>query len=125
MARGWTPPRVTSVGDAHYSGETSRWTNGYPYYRCRYPQEYALANGIDHPRNVYLKEEYVVPELDAWLDREFGHERLNLTIAAMAESQQDDIRSAEERSLNVEIETCERKLKQYRKALDGALSHRW
>lgn len=96
-----------------------QWTNGFPYYRCRYPQEYALANEIDHPRNVYLKEEYVVPELDAWLGREFGHERLNLTIAAMAESQQDETRSAEERNLNVEIEACQRKLKQYREALDG------
>src|ERR1700712_2061787 len=29
------------------------WANNEPYYRCRYPNEYALANTIDHARNVY------------------------------------------------------------------------
>jgi site-specific DNA recombinase len=41
--------------------------HGAAYYRCRYPQEYALANIIEHPANVYLREDAVVEPLDAWL----------------------------------------------------------
>ena len=33
------------------------WINSAPYYRCRLPAEYAPANKLDHPRNVYLREE--------------------------------------------------------------------
>lgn len=43
------------------------WNNGAPYYRCRFPGEYAAANGIAHPRNVYLRERRLVRPLDAWL----------------------------------------------------------
>lgn len=42
-----------------------------PYYRCRFPQEYALANKVEHPRNVYLREDAAVPRLDRWLARLF------------------------------------------------------
>jgi len=43
------------------------WNNDEPYYRCRFPGEYAAANGIAHPRNVYLRERRLVRPLDAWL----------------------------------------------------------
>ena len=43
------------------------WNNGEPYYRCRFPGEYAAANGIAHPRNVYLRERRLVRPLDVWL----------------------------------------------------------
>ncbi|HET9878283.1 MAG TPA: zinc ribbon domain-containing protein, partial [Candidatus Limnocylindria bacterium] len=42
-----------------------QWTHGEAYYRCRFPDEYALANHIQHPRNVYLREKHVLPPLDA------------------------------------------------------------
>jgi len=32
------------------------WNNNQTYYRCTYPNEYALANHIQHPRAVYLRE---------------------------------------------------------------------
>jgi site-specific DNA recombinase len=31
----------------------SHWVNDAPYYRCRFPAEYALANRVQHPVNVY------------------------------------------------------------------------
>lgn len=43
------------------------WNNGEPYYRCRFPQEYAAANGISHPRNVYLRERRLARPLMWWL----------------------------------------------------------
>ncbi|GAA4905049.1 recombinase family protein [Streptomonospora salina] len=96
-----------------------QWTNNAPYYRCRFPQEYALANKIEHPRNVYLREDLVVPQLDAWLAREFAPDRIDETIAAMAANQGHDEYAAQEQRIRMEIEECERRLRQYRDALDG------
>jgi site-specific DNA recombinase len=28
------------------------WNNGQAYYRCRFPEQYALANRVDHPKVV-------------------------------------------------------------------------
>jgi len=42
------------------------------YYRCRLPAEYALANKVDHPRNVFVRERDVVPALEEWLHKEFA-----------------------------------------------------
>jgi site-specific DNA recombinase len=33
------------------------WINAAPYYRCRFPEQYALASKISHPRNVYLRQD--------------------------------------------------------------------
>ena len=35
-----------------------------PCYRCRFPAEYALANRVQHPLNVYLREHLVIGEID-------------------------------------------------------------
>lgn len=43
------------------------WNNDEPYYRCRFPENYASANRIAHPRNVYLRESRLVGPLDSWL----------------------------------------------------------
>jgi site-specific DNA recombinase len=43
------------------------WNNDEPYYRCRFPEEYASANRIAHPRNVYLRESRLVDPLHGWL----------------------------------------------------------
>ncbi|MBB4934742.1 hypothetical protein F4561_005636 [Lipingzhangella halophila] len=60
-----------------------------------------------------------MPELDPWLAREFAPARLNATIAAMAANQGGDQHAAEEQRIRAEIKECERKLRQYREALDG------
>jgi len=56
------------------------WVNDTPYYRCRFPAEYALANHIEHPLSVFLREAAVIGEIDDWLAREFAPHRLNETI---------------------------------------------
>ncbi|WP_372492478.1 hypothetical protein [Salinispora arenicola] len=38
-------------------------SHGVAYYRCRFPQEYAIANKVDHPRNVILREDVLVTPL--------------------------------------------------------------
>lgn len=60
-------------------------SNGEAYYRCRYAQEYALANKIHHPRNIYLRERDLVGPLDTALARAFAPHRIADTVAAMAD----------------------------------------
>lgn len=43
------------------------WNNGEPYYRCRFPEKFADANGIAHPRNAYLRERRLLGPLHRWL----------------------------------------------------------
>jgi hypothetical protein len=43
------------------------WIAGRARYRCSYPNEYGLANQILHPRNIYVREDAILPQLDAWL----------------------------------------------------------
>jgi hypothetical protein len=45
----------------------SHWVNDAPYYRCRFAAEYALANRVEHPLNVYMSESAVIGEVDGWL----------------------------------------------------------
>ncbi len=59
------------------------------YYRCRYPNEYALANHVQHPRNVYVAERDIVPALDNWLLTAFAPHRLTDTIRRLHAAQPD------------------------------------
>lgn len=45
------------------------WNNRVAYYRCRFPKEYARANNIDHPANVYAREDRLVLPLHEWICR--------------------------------------------------------
>lgn len=94
------------------------WHDGQPYYWCTFPGEYALANCIDHPRVVYLREAEVVPELDTWLTKTLDPTHLPVTLDALAAAQHDDPLPGE-LSIRQEINQCERQLTQYRAALDA------
>ncbi len=38
-------------------------------YRCRFASEYAMTEEIDHPLNVYVRQDAIEPLLDEWLGR--------------------------------------------------------
>jgi hypothetical protein len=38
----------------------SHWVNDAPYYRCRFPAEYALATKIEHPLNSSFGEAQII-----------------------------------------------------------------
>ncbi|MGW8380846.1 recombinase family protein [Streptomyces sp. ODS28] len=40
------------------------WLHDEAYYRCRFPQEYAVANKVDHPLNVCLRESSLIGPVD-------------------------------------------------------------
>ena len=37
------------------------WNHDRAHYRCKLPYEYALANKVDHPPTIYVREDHVVP----------------------------------------------------------------
>ncbi len=106
-----------------------QWTKDRAYYRCRYPREYALANSVDHPRNVFLAEAAVLPALDSWLSQLFLPERVEDTVTAMWAAQPDSSASPASASHAAIIEECDAKLATYRAALeagtDPALVSSW
>lgn len=69
----------------------SHWVNDAPYYRCRFPSEYALANHVEHPLNVNLRGDAVIGRIDKWLAREFAPHRITETIRGLAVARQPDI----------------------------------
>ncbi|WP_322779757.1 recombinase family protein [Frankia sp. Cas4] len=108
------------------------WNNGKPHYRCVYPDQYALANHIHHPRSVYVREELIVPHLDRWLARVFTPPRLTATIDALTAAQDDDTDLRHDAPLaqaRRTIADCDAKLERYRLALeagtDPTLVARW
>jgi site-specific DNA recombinase len=100
----------------------SHWSNGAPYYRCRFPAEYALANQVQHPRNVNLREDAVLGHVDKWLAREFAPHRMSETLRALAAVQPDPQSAGDDDDRATKIAECDRKLAGYRAALDAGAS---
>ena len=55
-----------------------RRTHDAPYYRCRFPAEYALANTVSHRSNIYVREDAFSEQIHRWVARLFGN-RLAIT----------------------------------------------
>jgi site-specific DNA recombinase len=67
--------------------------NSRVYYRCRYAKEYALASHVNHPVNVYLREERLLPLVDDWLLKLFAPHRVRETIRQLAAAQPEPPRT--------------------------------
>lgn len=108
-----------------YCGVCNRKMQGHTvrgdtYYRCRYPQEYALANTIRHPSNVFVREDLILPVLDRWVARALAPSRLADTLEAMVTAQAKP--SSHDPALEQARRTIEEsstKLAGYRAALDA------
>ncbi len=97
----------------------AHWLNRAAYYRCRFPQEYALANKLIHPRNVYVREDQVVPRLDRWLARLFEPEPIEQTITALLAAQRPVPLDEQAAAARREIAEADRKLARHRAALEA------
>ncbi len=90
-----------------------------PYYRCRFPDHYGLGEA-QHPRNLYVKEESVMPGLDRWLASLFDEHHLEETSEILAgASQPDPNEEARRATLTEKIHDCDRRLDQYQAVLDA------
>jgi site-specific DNA recombinase len=97
----------------------SHWANELAYYRCRFPAEYALASKITHPRNVFVREDEVLPELDAWLAGQFAPDRIEEVIEEMTAAQDSPGHQQMITEAHQAIRECETKMARYRAALDA------
>ena len=85
-----------------------------PYYRCRFPSEYALANHVRHPLNVTLRQETPLDPLDEWLASKFGPGYLPGTIDELAAAIRPPEIDAGAAEIDAQIAGCDRKRAQYR-----------
>jgi len=121
-AQGVCKPRPYQLRSLLFCGLCDRrmqgnWNHGIARYRCRYPNEYALANNVGHPRTVYLREDQIVPSLDRWVSRIFKPENIEQTLDRLAEAQPDP--DAENMADRAALAACDKKLVRYRAALEA------
>ncbi|WP_409497215.1 recombinase family protein [Amycolatopsis sp. cmx-11-12] len=93
------------------------WNHNMAHYRCRFPNEYAIANKIDHPLTVYVRENAILDQLDRWLAEVFRPERVEQSLT-MLEAAQPDIEPAHAEIRRALLE-CDRKLGRHRAALEA------
>ena len=67
------------------------WIHNTTHYRCHFPSEYAIANKIDHPLTVYLREDAILDQLDDWLANVFNSERVEQSLAILEAAAQPDV----------------------------------
>jgi site-specific DNA recombinase len=99
----------------------AHWSNNTAQYRCRYPSEYAASRSLEHPLNVYLREDRVLPRLDSWLGSLFAPEHRDATIDAMAEHQANPTEDARLDAARLQISDCDQRLAKYRAALEAGV----
>ncbi|MEV7737942.1 MULTISPECIES: hypothetical protein [Streptomyces] len=93
------------------------WAHDQANYRCRFPREYAVANKIDHPLNVYLREADLCDPLDAWLTQGFAPARIEHSLTALEQAQ--PTADIETEPLRRALADCDRKLARHRAALEA------
>jgi site-specific DNA recombinase len=93
------------------------WNHGQAHYRCRFPNEYAVGNKIDHPLTVYVREAAVLNPLDTWLAQAFAPHCIAQSLTALANAQPDDGPAVE--AARRAIAECDRKLARHRAALEA------
>jgi site-specific DNA recombinase len=100
----------------------SHWVHDTAYYRCRFAAEYALANHVEHPLSINLREDAVIGRVDRWLVREFAPRRLRATISDLVAVQRAESATRvndDHGEAVLMIAECDRKLAQYRATLDA------
>ncbi len=95
-----------------------QWNHDRAYYRCKFPDDYPDGDR-QHPKSIYVREDAVLPGLDAWLASLFDDDHLDDTTATLAGNSEPDP-AAEQRETNLQdaIAECDRKLDNYRALLD-------
>ncbi len=90
------------------------WINQAPYYRCRFPAEHALANKVDHPRNVYLREDAFGTEVHSWLASLFAPGQLQHTIDLITAAQDNAADDSTAAAARARIADASQKMARYR-----------
>lgn len=95
------------------------WNNNQPYYRCKFPAEYAVAEQ-QHAKTVYVKEASILPAIDEWLAGLFAEDQIDPTCAALESTfGPDPAEEALELATRRKLKQCDAKLAKYRQALEA------
>ncbi|WP_372503155.1 recombinase family protein [Hamadaea flava] len=96
------------------------------YYPCRYPSDYALANRVDHPKNVIMREDQAIGPIDDRIASAFAPSRRDQTIELLARLLSTPIRPAipRRRAAGDIAAEFDKKIARYRQALDEGASPR-
>jgi DNA invertase Pin-like site-specific DNA recombinase len=65
------------------------WNHGRPYYRCQLHRDDPIDRS-EHPNTIYVREDALLPGLDAWLAELFDAEHLDQTCDALAAAIEPD-----------------------------------
>lgn len=93
------------------------WNHDRAHYRCRYPSEYALANDLDHPPSVYLREDHLTGPLDTWLAEVFHPDHIEHSLAMLEQVQPDTTPTLV--TARNSLGELDQKLSKYRAALEA------
>ena len=95
------------------------WNNNKAYYRCKFPNEYAIAED-KHPKTVYVQERAVTPGLDRWIGELFDDDHIDETCRALADASHADLGDQPNRdhTLREQLRECDSKLAKYRELLE-------
>ena len=89
------------------------------HYRCKFTSDSAPVAGLDHPKNVYVRESTIVPKLDEWIASLFDPVNLDETCAALAAAGgSSDADYARIEAAQRRLTDCDARLAKYRAALD-------
>jgi site-specific DNA recombinase len=96
------------------------WAHDRPHYRCRYPQEYARTRELEHPVNVFLREDLVIPHLDEWIGQLLSPAGIDATMAELVEHYREpDADTARLEAAHRKLAECSARLDKYRAALEA------
>lgn len=96
------------------------WNHDRAHYRCTFPATYAEVAGREHPgRAIYVREDRIVPKVDAWLMETFTEANLEQLVAAAATGIGNDAIAARAEAARRTLADCDRRLTKYRAALDA------
>jgi site-specific DNA recombinase len=93
------------------------WNHDRAHYRCRYPSEYAVANQIDHPLSVYLREDQLTGQVDTWLAEIFHPDHVEHSLQMLESAQPDNTPALE--AARRSLAAVDQKLARHRAALEA------
>lgn len=95
------------------------WVRGSAHHRCRCPAEYAIANLIDHPKSVHIREDAVIEKIDTWLAGVFDADRIEHSLTSLEKSQPVHLGAQAQADPATSLEEYDRKLARHRAALEA------
>jgi len=94
---------------------------GHAFYRCRVSSDYPDAVN-DHPRTLAVREDRLLPHVDAWLCDLFSADRIEATAAQIVE--EDSLGHREDPAITrarATLTECERKLSKHLDGLEAGI----